>query len=180
MGTANYETMRDFSLFAKDYMIEVKRCPVCGVVQDAENEVCEFCGTDGLESIQEFDDMTCSMEWDEIAAEMNEFNRGLLFHELSMKSGYYCGVQFIVETEHDLEEYDYDNAECHYYFDCCRSVAYRKYASEIQKINHWIAKLAKRYSFDKLVCTGRFFNGEACFSKSNPRTRLYAAVTAKK
>lgn len=177
MSTANFETMRDFSLFAKDYMFEVKRCPECGAIQDAENEMCEFCEADGLESIQEFDDMACSMEWDEITAEMNEFNRGLLFHELSMKSGYYYGVQFIVETEHDLEEYDYDNDECHYYFDCCRSVAYRKYAAEVRKINRWMAKLAKRYGFDELVCTARFSNGEAHFSKvSNPRARLYAAV----
>ena len=177
MSAANFETMRDFSLFAKNYLEETKRCPVCGAVQDVENEVCECCGADELESVYEVDDMFCSMEWDEITTEMDEFNRDLLFHKLSLKSGYYYGVQFIVEAEHDLTDYDYDNDDCHYYFDCCRSVAYRKYAAEVRKINRWMAKLANRYGFDELVCTGRFANGEALFSKaSNPRARLYAAV----
>lgn len=177
MSAMNFEIMRDFPLFAKNYMAEVKRCPVCGAIQDIENEVCEFCETDELESGYEFDGFACSMDWDEITAEMDEFNRELLFHKLSMKNGYYSGVQFIVDTEHDLKDYDYDNDECHYYFDCCRSVAYRKYAAEVRKINRWMAKLAQRYGFEELVCTSVFSNGEASYAPaSNSRARLYSAV----
>ena len=50
MSAMNFEIMRDFPLFAKNYMAEVKRCPVCGAIQDIESEVCEFCETDELES----------------------------------------------------------------------------------------------------------------------------------
>ncbi len=74
-------------------------------------------------------------------------------------------------------EYDYDNDECHYYFDCCRSVAYRKCAAEVRKINRWMAKLAQRYGFEELVCTSVFSNGEASYAPaSNSRACLYSAV----
>lgn len=83
----------------------------------------------------------------------------------------------IVETEYDLSADDYDNDDCRYYFDCCRSAAYRKYAAEIRKINRFMEKLGKAYGFEELVCTGRFSNGEAMFAPaSNSRARLYAAI----
>lgn len=142
MGAANFQTMRDFSLFARDFSDEIEYYDICDIVQ----------------------------------SDLDDVNRDLLFHKITMQSGYYTGVQFYVESEHDLGEYDYDNEECHYYFDCCRSVAYRKYQSEINKINRKLKRMAKQYGFDELVCTGRFSNGEALFSRVTTRTRLYAAV----
>lgn len=35
MSAANFETMRDFSLFAKNYVVEMKRCKVCGSIMEA-------------------------------------------------------------------------------------------------------------------------------------------------
>lgn len=65
----------------------------------------------------------------------------------------------------------------HYYFDCCRSVAYRKYASEVRKINRKLAEFAKAYGFQEYVCTARFSNGEAWYQlASNPRARLKSVV----
>lgn len=93
MGAANFQTMRDFSLYARDFSDEIEYYDICDIVQ----------------------------------SDLDDVNRDLLFHKITMQSGYYTGVQFYVEAEHDLGEYDYDNEECHYYFDCCRSVAYRKY-----------------------------------------------------
>ena len=142
MGAANFQTMRDFPLFARDFSDEIEYYDICDIVQ----------------------------------SDLDYVNRDLLFHKITMQSGYYTGVQFYVEAEHDLGEYDYDNEECHYYFDCCRSVAYRKYQSEINKINRKLKRMAKLYGFDEFVCTGRFSNGEALFSRVTPRTRLYAAV----
>ena len=177
MSAANFETMRDFPLFAKNYVVEMKRCEICGAIMEAEAEECECCGADELKSVWEFDELACLDAEREITAKMDEFNDGLMFHKLGLQSGYYSGVQFIVETEHDLSEYDYDNDDCHYYFDCCRSAAYRKYAAEIRKINRFMEKLRKAYGFEELVCTGRFSNGEAMFSPaSNSRARLYAAI----
>lgn len=142
MSAANFQTMRDFPLFARDFDDEVEYYDICDIVQ----------------------------------SDLDDINRDFLFHKITLQSGYYTGVQFHVEAEHDLGEYNYDNEECHYYFDCCRSVAYRKYQSEINKINRKLKQLAKQHGFDELVCTARFSNWEALFSRANSRTRLYAAV----
>lgn len=178
MSAANFELMRDFPLYTKDYVSEVKRCPVCGTVHyDLDSDVCEVCGCEELEDGCEFDEMACSDEWDEITALLDDFNRDLMFHKVKLQSGYYSGIQFIVEAEHDMEEYDYNNEECHYYFDCCRSVAYRKYAAEVRKINRKLATLGKSWGFTEMVCVARFSNGEAFYAPaSNSRARLCSAV----
>ena len=75
------------------------------------------------------------------------------------------------------EDKDYTNDDCHYYFDCCRSVAYRKYEAEIRKINRKLAALGKEYGFQEYVCTARFSNGEAWYDlASNSRARLKSVV----
>lgn len=177
MSATNFQTMRDFSLFTKNYIEGVKRCPECGAIMDAEATECDCCGYDELEDYSCFDELACQEEWDEITALMDDFNWELMFHKVNLQCGYYYGIQFVVEAEHDLTAYDYDNDECHYYFDCCRSVAYRKYGAEVRKINRWMAKLAKRYGFEEIVCTARFSNGEAMYAPaSNSHARLYSAV----
>ena len=130
-----------------------------------------------MEEGYELDELARDEEWDEIIALLDDFNRELMFHEVKLQSGYYSGIQFIVEAEHDLGAYDYDNDECHYYFDCCRSVAYRKYAAEVRKINRKLAALGKSWGFVEMVCTAHFSNGAALYAPaSNPRARLCAAV----
>ena len=127
---------------------------------------------------QYYDECAAYDERQEIEDKLLDFNRGLLFHEVKLQSGYYSGVQFYVEINHDLtEDQDYSNDDCHYYFDCCRSVAYRKYASEVRKINRKLAEFAKAYGFQEYVCTARFSNGEAWYQlASNPRARLKSVV----
>ena len=115
MSAANFCTMRDFPLFAKDYNEDAKRCPECGAIMSAD----------------------------------------------------------ATETE----DKDYTNDDCHYYFDCGRSVAYRKYEAEIRKINRKLAALGKEYGFQEYVCTARFSNGEAWYDlASNSRARLKSVV----
>lgn len=178
MSAANFWTMRNFPLFAKDYYEETKRCPECGTILDADAEVCESCGCEDLEDYAYCDEIAADEEWAEITGLMDELNRDLLFHKVEMRSGYYSGVQFYVEVEHDLgEDKDYTNDDCHYYFDCCRSVAYRKYAAEVRKIVRKLTEFAERYGFQEYVCTARFSNGEAWFElASNPRACLRAAA----
>ena len=43
MSAANFCTMRDFPLFAKDYYEDAKRCPECGAILSADDTECEFC-----------------------------------------------------------------------------------------------------------------------------------------
>lgn len=178
MSAANFCTMRDFPLFAKDYYEDAKRCPECGAIMSADATECDFCECNELEDYQYYDECAVYDERQEIEDKLLDFNRGLLFHEVKLQSGYYSGVQFYVEINHDLtEDQDYSNDDCHYYFDCCRSVAYRKYASEVRKINRKLAEFAKAYGFQEYVCTARFSNGEARYQlASNPRARLKSVV----
>ena len=178
MSTANYRTMDNFSLFVREDQDEAKRCPECGAIMDADATACDLCGCEELEDYYFSDEVAWECDRREIERELDDLNYDLMFHKISLRSGYYSGVQFYVETEHDLDEYDYDNDEFHYYFDCCRSVAYRKYEAEKRKINRKLTELGKRWGFQEVVCIARFSNGEAIFQPiSNPRARLYAAVS---
>lgn len=177
MSTANFFTMRDFTLFAKDYYAAAKRCPKCGAIMDKDANECDYCDCKELEDYTYFDQFLADEEWNEITSLMDELNRDLMFHKVEMRSGYYIGVQFYVEAEYDLDEEDYSNNDCHYYFDCCRSVAYRKYAAEVRKINRKLAAWGKEYGFQEYVCVARFSNGETLYDlASNPRARLKSAV----
>lgn len=179
MATANFCTMDNFSLFVKDYYEDAKRCPECGAIMNADATECDYCECDELEDYRYFDDMSYQDEWSEINHRLNDINDNLMFHKISLQSGYYTGVQFYVEAEHELDEYDYNNDDCHYYFDCCRSVAYRKYGAEKRKINRLLVKLGKEYGFEEIVCVARFSNGQAIYGlASNPRASLLAAVSA--
>lgn len=178
MSAANFCTMRDFPLFAKDYYQDAKRCPECGAIMEDDATECEFCDCNELEDCRYFDEYAAYDEQKSIKDDLSDFNYGLLFHEVKIQSGYYSGVQFYVEVNHDLtEDKGYTNSDCHYHFDCCRSVAYRKYDAEIRKINRKLAELGKKYGFHEYVCTARFSNGEAMYElASNARARLKSAV----
>lgn len=178
MGAANFCTMRDFPLFAKDYYQDAKRCPECGAIMDDDATECGFCDCNELDDYRYFDECAAYDEQKSIEDDLCDFNCGLLFHEVKIQSGYYSGVQFYVEVNHDLtEDRDYTNSDCHYYFDCCRSVAYRKYDAEIRKINRKLVELGRKYGFQEYVCTARFSNGEAWYGlASNSRARLKSAV----
>lgn len=180
MATNNFQMMDNFPLVARDddrYNVEGKRCPVCGCVMDSEATECECCGCEDLEDYSYFDELACMEKYQEIEQELDTINMDLMFHKISIKSGYYYGAQFYVEAEHDLDEYEYDNDDCHYYFDCCRSMAHRKYEAEKRKITRLLGKLGKRYGFQELVRVARFSNGEALYCPvSAPRAPLYAAV----
>ena len=90
MSAANFELMRDFPLYAKDYVSEVKHCPVCGAVHyDLDSDTCEVCGSEELEEGYELDELARDEEWDEIIALLDDFNRELMFHEVKLQSGYY-------------------------------------------------------------------------------------------
>lgn len=138
MATANFWTMQNFPLYARDFTDE-----------------------NG-----DFDDWECDVICDDIETELFMLNNDFLFHRIELKSGYYCGVQFYVQTKHDPDGDAYDNEDCHYYFDMCRSVTMRKYHAEQNKINKILAKIAQKYAFDKLAVCACFSNGETWYSKT--------------
>lgn len=110
----------------------------------------------------------------------NDVNGSLTFHKISVESGYYSGVQFYVETTDDPTEMD--NEDCRYYFDMYRSVAIRRYNSEVNKVCRILWKLAKEYGFDELYLRARFGNGAALYGQveNTNRSRLLQAVAPRR
>lgn len=176
MSAANFQTMSNFPLLARTFIVQEKRCSVCGTYQSSENEVCECCGGE-LEAITYEDELLAHETVTDIQARLNDLNRGLLFHEVSVEGGRYYGVQFYVEEKHDPG--DYDNEECHYYFDMYRSVAIRRYTSEINKLCRMLRRLGAEFGFDELYCRAIFGNGEAIYERceNTTRSRIRQAVS---
>ena len=98
---------------------------------------------------------------------MENFNNTLTFHEITLESGYYSGIQLYVEENYYIP-YELDNEDCHYYYNMCRSKALRKYNAEVRKINKWMDKIATQYGWRELICCGIFSNGEAIYRYAEP------------
>ena len=178
MSASNFCTMENFPLIVRDFYNTFKRCSVCGTLQDTENETCDICGTDDMEEVSLFDEYECYDTCRSIQSILDDLNRDLLFYKVELRDGYYTGVQFYVETVHDVEHDYYTNEDCHDYFDCCRSVARRKYAAEQNRITRKLRQLADEFGFEEIVCTAVFSNGEAMYGRvKNPRAKLKAAVS---
>lgn len=171
MGTANFWTMDNFPLWARNFYEEGKICPECKVMQDSENDECEFCGHDlsNVEAESLYDECEAGFICDEIDKKLEDINNDLIFHKIELKSGYYSGVQFYCDTKHFNEdkdgELDLDNDDAHYYYDMCRSQARRKYKSEVKKINKILKEIATNYGFEAYGVSARFSNGETWYSK---------------
>ena len=162
MGTCNFHSMDNFDLWAVgSARFYSKQCPECGFHQDGE--ICELCGADLSDITPEYDELAEMFFYEDILQDLEEINAGLLFHEITIKAGYYEGLQLYVETLHYMEEYD--NEDTQYYFDLCRSAAIRKYGAEQRKINRILAKIGRAYSMDKLAIYARFSNGETFYTK---------------
>lgn len=139
MGTTNFWTMKNFNLYAL-------------VLEDLN---------------QDDDDIIDLLYEDyarEINAELEKLNEKLSFHKVTIKAGYYEGLQLYVECEHDLDKYkDYDDDDCDYYFDMSREEAYKKFYEEITFINEQMEEIAENIGLTKLIVAGRFSDGTAVY-----------------
>lgn len=171
MATANFWSMGNFPLWARDFYEEVKICPECHLMQEKENNKCDECGHDlsDIEVEDYYDEWEAQDTCATIQKELENINNDLIFHKIELRSGYYSGVQFYCETKDFDEdkngELDLDNEDAHYYYDMCRSQARRKYKTEINKINKLLKKLGKEYGFDAYGVSARFSNGETWYTK---------------
>lgn len=132
------------------------------------------------------------MEWwqaqdffSEVRLDMEDLNSELSFFRLTVKSGYYFGVQFYVEISDEADNAGFteggaeyaDNESCRWYLDMCLSQAKRKFEAEQRKVCKLMKNLADAWGFEEYLCTAIFSNGEAIYEPaSNPRARLKAAV----
>ena len=171
MSTANFRTMDNFLLWARDFYEEVKICPECHLMQDKEHNKCDECDYDLSEVAVEnyYDEFVASETIKDIEEKLETINNDLIFHKIELESGYYSGVQFYCETKDFDEdkngELDIDNYDAHYYYDMCRSQARRKYKTEINKINKLLKKLGEEFGFDAYGVSARFSNGETWYTK---------------
>lgn len=153
MSTPNFKTMENFPLFVLD--------------TDSVDE-------DGCEVMDWWEvEMLCR----KLQTVLDDFNYDFLFHKISLESGYYSGLQFYVEELNDPNELD--NEDCRYEYDLCRSVAIRRYNSEINKVNRALRKLATENGFEEYYCAAIFSNGEAIYYpvQNTVRSRLLQAVS---
>lgn len=173
MGTANFRTPENFPLYARDddefYM---KWCPECGAWSDCNADTCEECGADLGHVSAEYDHAAAALVYEEVEQALEDLNSRLIFHRVSLRSGYYAGVQLWPEENDDAQAAgfyegdtsDVDNDNAHYYFDMCRSLAIRKYQAEQRRLTKELAAIAKAWSFDQLSIVARFSNGETWYS----------------
>lgn len=177
MSTPNFCTMPNFPLYIRDFVEEVGFCPACTIYQGYENVECEICGGQ-LETRTLHDDAEASYVCSEIERCLEDMNGNFLFHEITLESGYYYGVQFLVKETHNPNEYD--NEDCQYYFDMYRSVAIRRYQSEINKVNKVLCRLAEEFDFEKFYCRAVFSNGEAIYERADDtsRSKIRQAVSS--
>lgn len=140
MATANFWTMQNFDLYAVD-----------DDFSDDETDP------------QIINDMCAGFyHYVEDALNLDDVNDGLTFHEISLKSGYYCGIQIYVNEKDN--PHNLDNYETNYYFAMCRSIAIRRYDAEIRKIRRWMEKTLPPLGFMKLHVVARFSNGETFYA----------------
>ena len=172
MGTCNFNSMKNFDLWAVGSgRFYSKCCPECSCSSDGDE--CELCGADLSDIEPEFDELAEMFFYEDILRDLEETNRGLLFHEISIESGYYEGLQLYVTLTHAADyagftengpEYA-DNESTRDYLDLCRSAAIRKYEAEQRKVNRILAKIGRAYGMDKLAIYARFSNGETWYTK---------------
>jgi len=94
-----------------------------------------------------------------------QLNNEMPFHTAKLVSGYYSGVQLLIEADEDPESLD--NDETQYYFGMCRSAAVRAYRREVRRVNKTLDRLAPEYGFAKYAVAARFGNDETWYTVVN-------------
>lgn len=178
MATCNFTTQNNFPLFATKHFD--------GYYYEDED-------TGEMEYFDENEG-----DFEQAQTLVSELNDKLKYFQLKLESGYYEGVQTLLEDKTDsygcafLTKYysaaDWkkgraeEKAYYGYYDDFDMSYSDRKKAEqrELRKIlNFCRTKLKDLYDFDEYVCTARFSNGETLYGlASNERNRIKAAAIA--
>lgn len=188
MSCPNFETQENFKLFLWDFKRpndEVLNENILEIDEDVTSieDITKRMRDDYAESIyeREYRDITDNFS-ETVHDILHTLKRELQFFKITLKDGYYYGLQFYVEETGNMRYIcveDVDNEETRYYYDMCKSEFLRKYNSEINFINKKLMpKLAKFFSFEEYYCGGIFSNGEALYYKveNTNRAKLLRAL----
>ena len=188
MSCPNFETQENFKLFLWDFKRPDDKYLNENILEIDEDitsieDITESMRNEYAESIyeREYRDITDNFS-ETIDDILHTLKRELQFFKITLKDGYYCGLQFYVEETGNMRYIcveDVDNEETRYYYDMCKSEFLRKYYSEINFINKkLLPKLAKFFSFEEYYCRGIFSNGEAVYCKveNTNRAKLIRAL----
>ena len=81
MSMPNFNTMRNFPLYVRDFVSEVDYCPVCNTY--GEDGVCPICGA--ATKRKAYLDEVAAFEFvEEMETRLNDANEKLEFHSISM------------------------------------------------------------------------------------------------
>ena len=188
MSCPNFETQENFKLFLWNFerpTDEELNKYILETDEDVTNvsDITESMRDKYAENMYEWD---CRDIIDNFSETVNNIlhtlKRELQFFKITLKDGYYCGLQFYVEETGNIryiDVEDVDNEETRYYYDMCKSEFLRKYNSEINFINKkLLPKLAKFFGFEEYYCGGMFSNGQALYYKvdNTNRAKLIRAL----
>lgn len=173
MGTCNFYSMENFDLWAtssNDFY--AKACPACNT-GGLDGDTCEYCGADLSGIDPEYDWISAQEYTSDLENRCQEENEKLRFFEISVKSGYYDGLQLYVDLTQAADNAGFtergpeytDNEATRDYFDMCRSKCIRAYEAEKRKVNKILAIIGGQYGMDKLGVFARFSNGETWYTK---------------
>ena len=188
MSCPNFETQENFKLFLWDFerpTDEYLNENILEIDEDITSieDITESMRNEYAESIYEREYRDIVDNFSETVHDiLHTLKRELQFFEITLKDGYYYGLQFYVEETGNMryiDVEDVDNEETRYYYDMCKSEFLRKYNSEINFINKkLLPKLAKFFSFEEYYCRGIFSNGEAVYYKveNTNRAKLIRAL----
>ena len=151
MSTSNFKTQKYFDLYVS-------------------NMTCEMLDENG-EPTSEYDfDEYLFEETQEFVDKLNE---KLDLFQITLESGYYDGVQTIVndiDSYYDLIDFmeypnDYDGQCIYRYFGYNKHILMLKIKKEINYINNILLPQLKDYCFDKYGSYAQFSNGETWYVK---------------
>lgn len=173
MGTCNFHSMENFDLWAvSSDMFYTKVCPACDC-GGQDGDTCEICGADLSGTDPEYDWISAQEYTSDLENRCKEENEKLRFFEISVKDGYYDGLQLYVDLTQDADNAGFtergpeytDNEATRDYFDMCRSKCIRAYEAEKRKVNKILGIIGGAYGMAKLGIFARFSNGETWYTK---------------
>lgn len=163
MSCPNFKSMMAFPLIVtEDHYIKV--CPECGLSQDSKADKCEDCGCDLTDVSAVFDECESQYLVGEMEKVAERLNAAQPFYNVTVESGYYCGVQFYVSENYWKIE-QMDNQESQEEFGMCRSKMLRKYRTAGNLIRRELRKAKQDLGLWELGIFAQFSNGETMYTK---------------